>query len=211
MSQEKYWDEAAGKKEFTVEFKLELFGRYVTPESRILDFGCGYGRTLLELQNSGYRQLYGIDISSQMLRIASEKLQQAEFVRSADLTIPYPDDFFDAAILLGTLTSIFGNDDQAKLIAELSRTLKPGGIIYAGDFLLNDDARNVQRYRQFEYEFNQYGVFKLAEGAVLRHHSAEYIKQLLSSFKQLHYERVVHRTMNGHLSNGFIYIGAKPD
>lgn len=210
MSQEKYWDETAGKKEFTIEFKPELFAKYVTPESRVLDFGCGYARTLLELHNSGYRQLYGIDISSQMLKIASKKLQQAEFVRRADLTVPYPDDFFDATILLGTLTAIFGNDKQTKLITELLRILKPGGIIYAGDFLLNDDARNVQRYQKFEHEFNQYGVFKLAEGAILRHHSTEYIKQLFSGFQKLNYEQVTHHTMNGHLSNGFIYIGAKP-
>jgi 2-polyprenyl-3-methyl-5-hydroxy-6-metoxy-1,4-benzoquinol methylase len=62
MSQEKYWDKVAGKKEFTVKFKPELFAQYVGTSGRVLDFGCGYGRTLRELHDRGFKKLYGIDL-----------------------------------------------------------------------------------------------------------------------------------------------------
>jgi len=65
--QEAYWDKVAEKKEFPVPFSIEMFQRYVSKEMNVLEVGCGYGRILNELHNSGFESLIGIDISQNMI------------------------------------------------------------------------------------------------------------------------------------------------
>jgi ubiquinone/menaquinone biosynthesis C-methylase UbiE len=95
------------------------------------------------------------------------------------------------------------------LISEIYRVLKPAGILYINDFLINTDERNQSRYRKFEAKYGVYGIFELPEGAVLRHHSEKWLKELLYDFRTLKYEHLTFTTMNGHKSNGFYFIGEK--
>lgn len=67
MKQQEYWNSVSEKKEFTTPFQAEEFSKYVNKESRILDVGCGYGRTLDELYRKGFRNLIGIDFSRGMI------------------------------------------------------------------------------------------------------------------------------------------------
>lgn len=207
MNQETYWDSVAGIKEFTVKFYPEMIAGLVPENAPLLDFGCGYGRTLQELDRLGYTSLHGLDISAKMLEIASARLPGVKFSRCANFKIPYPDAFFSGVLLIGVLTSIQSSADQELLLSELIRVLKPGGVIYAGDFLLNTDERNLKRYSQFEQKYHQYGVFEPEPGVVLRHHSVDYILKLFSNFELIEFKQTVHRTMNGNTSNGFILTG----
>ena len=59
MNQKDYWDSVSEKKEFTTPFQAEAFSKYVGKDALIVDIGCGYGRTLNELQQLGYTQLVG--------------------------------------------------------------------------------------------------------------------------------------------------------
>jgi predicted TPR repeat methyltransferase len=43
---------------------------YVQPSDRILDFGCGTGLSGLALQNAGFTNIDGLDISAPMLEKA---------------------------------------------------------------------------------------------------------------------------------------------
>jgi ubiquinone/menaquinone biosynthesis C-methylase UbiE len=209
LNQEAYWDKVAGKKDFTVKFYPEMVAGLLKPQSAILDFGCGYGRTLRELAAMGYTSLYGADSSAEMLKLAGQSLPSAILVQNSGLTIPFPDEQFDAVLLIAVLTSIIADHDQAKLISELYRVLKPGGIIYAGDFLLNSDERNLERYRNSASKYHCYGVFELDEGVVLRHHAEAYVRQLFEAFAALDFKLVEHHTMNGHQANGFILTARK--
>jgi len=85
--------------------------------------------------------------------------------------IPFPDGEFDSVLLIGVLTSNVEDDAQENLISEISRVLKGAGILYIADFLINQDERNLKRYQKYEDEYGIYGVFKLDEGLVLRHHT----------------------------------------
>lgn len=91
---------------------------------------------------------------------------------------------------------------------EVKRVLKPEGIIYINDFLLNDDERNKNRYAEYYEKYNIYGVFELADGAVSRHHNEERVKEWTSDFQQLEYEKVEYVRMNGNRSNGMVYMGS---
>ena len=209
MEQRDYWDSVSEKKEFTTPFQAEAFSRYVGKDALIVDIGCGYGRTLNELYQQGYSHLIGFDFSPEMIRRGQRQFPDLDLRVKEDETIALQDASVDAVILFAVLTCIVKNGDQQKLISEIHRILKPNGIIYVNDFLLNTDERNTSRYSQYQEQFGVYGAFELPEGAVVRHHSEEWIRELLHDFGQEEFEHLIFTTMNGHKSNGFYFIGVK--
>ncbi len=206
--QKEYWDSAIDKA-FTVPFDHDLFESRVSKTAAILDFGCGYGRTLKELASSGYSNLTGMDFSEVMLERAKNELPEAIFIKNEGVEIPAPDASFDAVIALAVFTSIAADEDQEKLIREILRVLKPGGVFYFADFLLNEDERNLKRYEKYQDKYGAYGVFELPEGAVLRHHESKHIAELTAPFIPVKFRKTVFVTMNGHESNGFHFLGIK--
>ncbi len=211
MEQKNYWNDVAEAKTFTTPFQSKEFERYVSKSSIIVDVGCGYGRTLNELSALGYENLTGFDFSEEMIKRGKVTFPQLNLNTMSDGHIPADDNSVDAVILFAVLTCISSNDGQEALIKEICRVLKKDGIIYVNDFLLNEDDRNLERYEKHRKKYGVYGVFELPEGAVLRHHSEEWIDTLLSGFKRLEFEHLTFTTMNGNKSNGFYYIGRKTE
>lgn len=205
--QDKYWDKVAPTKEFATPFNMELFKKHVKEDSKILDYGCGYGRTIKYLINNGYTNLTGIDFSEKMIERAKKEESMIEFKVVKNNILPFKDNSFDAVLLLAVLTCVIYDDDQDKIIKEIKRVLKPEGVIYINDFLVNTDQRNMMRYEKFKEKYNCYGVFELEEGAILRHFDENRICELTNRFDEIEYKKVVYTTMNGNKSNGFNYIG----
>lgn len=206
-NQKEYWNGAADTKEFTTPFQIELFEKHVGKNAKILDVGCGYGRTLSQLGENGYKNLCGIDFSEKMIERGKKLNPKLDLSVMAGKNIPFDEKSFDCVILFAVLTCIIDNAEQEYLLSEIKRVLKPGGILYINDFLLNEDRRNLDRYDKFKEKYGQYGVFELPEGAVLRHQSPERVKELTAGFETLEQEKVVYTTMNGHKSNGFYFLG----
>lgn len=208
METSAYWDSVAGEKPFTVPFYPEKIST-LPKDAPLLDFGCGYGRTLLELRQLGYHNLYGMDISPKMIELTGKTLPEADLRIFRGTPLPYPDESFAGVLLLGLLTAVPDSEEQSQLIGELSRILLRGGLIYVGDFLLNHDERNLARYRRFESKYQEFGVFETEDGAVLRHHSTQYLQELFRQFRQSEYQTETFTTMNGHVANGFTLICEK--
>lgn len=171
--QKEYWNEVANEKQFTTPFQFDWFSKYVNKEAAILDYGCGYGRTLLELKQNQFMNLYGVDFSEEMIKRAKIFNKDIYFEVIESGKIPFPDRSFDAVLLFAVLTCVYSNEEQEAILQEVKRVLKPGGVIYINDFLLNDDERNIERYTKYHEKYHTYGVFELADGAVLRHHHEE--------------------------------------
>lgn len=207
MKQKDYWNSVSEKKKFTTPFQADEFSKYVKKDSYILDVGCGYGRTLNELYHNGYSNLIGIDFSSGMIERGKQQFPYLDLRVRDDRTLALPDASIDAVILFAVLTCIQTNEEQKQLLSEIRRVLKPKGILYVNDFLLNRDKRNLLRYKKYKETYGIYGVFELSEGAVCRHHDETYIKQLLKDFSEQEYKHLTFTTMNGHQSNGFYFIG----
>lgn len=207
--QKAYWDKVAGYKNFTTPIFIELLKKYLELDSSILDFGCGQGRILQQLKNEGFRKLYGVDISGKMIEIADKNLPRADLKVNIEVSIPYNDSSFDCVIVAAVLTCVIGSDDQRKLLAEFKRILKPKGIVYINDFLINNDRRNISRYEKYKKKYGIYGVFEIEEGVAMRHHTIQWICELTSSFTKLLFEEKTYTTMNGHISKGFCFIGVK--
>ena len=145
-----------------------------------------------------------------MLARAAAIAPHSMFVRNDGYGLPFGDDRFDAVLLFAVLTCIPDSDQQLSLVAETERVLRPGGLLYLRDVLVNDDARNLERYARDAEKYKCYGVFELPEGVVVRHHSKEWIAQITSSFQKLQYEPFEVTTMNGNASAAFQYLGRKP-
>ncbi|SHF19722.1 Methyltransferase domain-containing protein [Seinonella peptonophila] len=206
-SQLKYWNSVANEKEFTTDFQNELFSKYVNKDGYILDYGCGYGRTLLDLNERKFTNLYGVDFSEAMIKRAKSHGMPIQFDTVESGKIPFSDNFFDAVLLLAVLTCVYQDQEQNDILNEIKRVLKPEGILYINDFLLNDDQRNKKRYEQYSDKYSTYGVFELSDGAILRHHSENRVGKLTRDFEELKYEKIRFFTMNGNRSNGFVYVG----
>ncbi len=169
--------------------------------------GCGYGRTLDELYHNGYHNLIGIDFSKGMIERGKQQFPYLDLRVKDNEKISLPDASVDAVILFAVLTCIQTNEEQKQLLTEIKRVLKPQGILYVNDFLLNTDERNLTRYAEYKEAYGIYGVFELPEGAVCRHHDEAWIKQLLKDFSEQEYSHLTFTTMNGNQSNGFYFIG----
>ena len=205
-----YWDRVATEKRFSHPLNLAWLESYSDRQARILDYGCGYGRTLAELSQAGFQNLVGVDFSEAMLARASVVAPRPKLVRNDGHSMSFKDDCFDAVLLFAVLTCIPDGNEQRFLLAEGKRVLRPGGLLYLSDVLINDDQRNRERYERDAEKYDCYGVFELPEGVVVRHHRKEWIEEITSPFEQLEYEPFTVTTMNGNASAAFQYLGRKP-
>jgi SAM-dependent methyltransferase len=209
LPQISYWDRVAHEKRFSHPLRLDWLAKYSNQQARILDYGCGYGRTLADLSQAGFTNLVGVDFSERMLARARAEVSGAELIRNDGHGLPFKNDCFDVVLLFAVLTCIPDDNEQQSLVAEAERVLRPGGLSYLSDLLVNDDERNRARYEQHAESHGCYGVFELPEGVVVRHHRREWIEEIVSPFKQLEFEPFTVTTMNGNASAAFQYLGRK--
>ncbi|MCF3122760.1 class I SAM-dependent methyltransferase [Streptomyces arenae] len=211
-SQTGYWDAVAATKTFT----HPLYAPWLAGVDRgaaVLDYGCGYGRTLEALTAHGFRDLAGVDASAGMIERARARLAAPRFdVLTAPPETGRPDASVDLVVLFAVLTCVPRADAQRRLIAELGRVLRPGGLLYVSDYLLQDDARNRERYERFAERTGDhaYGVFETSDGAVCRHHTEDRLRTLLAGFEPVDCRRVTVSTMNGHEAAGAQFLVRKP-
>lgn len=189
---------------------MDVFREYVRSDARILDFGCGYGRTLTELASEGYTHLTGIDFSQPLIERGKAEQPGLDLTAYSGGPLPYEDDSFDAALMLGVFTCMIETKMQAETLIELRRVLKRGGVLYINDFLLNRDRRNLDRYKLGQEKYGVYGIFDLPDGGVMRHHDRNHMEALFFDFEILVFEETVYETMNGHHSEGFYTIVRMP-
>ena len=206
-NQAQYWDRVAWAKTFTLPVNLPLLRTHLPLDSKILDYGCGYGRTCQELAACGYSTITGVDSSSEMIRRARQMNPGLRFDVHTASDLPYAENTFDAILLIAVLTCIPAGEDQRSLVGTLKRVLRPAGILHVVDYVLQTDERNRQRYARYADEFGVYGVFRLEEGGIFRHHSLDWIKVLLADFELVDLSFVDVRTMNGHPARAFQYSG----
>lgn len=208
-SQLEYWNTEGTRKAFAHPLNLRRVRQWLTPESRIMDFGCGYGRSLGELFNADYRDLIGLDFSPAMIAAARERFPEIEFHELQSSTIPLPDASVDGVLLFSVLTCVPTDDGQRALVAELHRVLNPGGLLYISDLGLQQDERNLSRYARDEAKYGTYGVFDLPEGVTVRHHDPKWIQTLTSAFYPVALDEIEVVTMNGNPAKAFQWFGLK--
>jgi len=98
----------------------------------LLDVGCNWGRWTIAAARAGYRPI-GIDPSYEAIvaarRIASQLGADARYLVADARRLPFPDGTFDVVFSYGVLQH-FSKADAAVAVAEIARTLKPGGTSF---------------------------------------------------------------------------------
>lgn len=115
---------------------------------KIVDVGCGTGRTLLQLARAyPDADYYGLDPSPENLRLARQKLNrhQVTLLAQAPGDIPVKDGYFDVV----TSTYIFHQlprTERVEVLREMYRVLKPGGLLVVQDSVQNVDAPELAHF-----------------------------------------------------------------
>jgi SAM-dependent methyltransferase len=95
----------------------------------VLDVPCGFGRHTLPLARAGYRAV-GVDRSAALLAEAERRAQgdlRPRLVHADYRRLPFAEAGFDAAVCLFTSLGYLGDEEDARVLAEIGRVLRPGG------------------------------------------------------------------------------------
>jgi len=96
---------------------------------RLLNLGCAHGPDFLPFRQDF--ELYGIDFSTEMLKLAQRYSGKFDFTVSlaaADVRcLPYRDGTFDWAVSVATYHHLKDKEERLRALQELRRVLKPGG------------------------------------------------------------------------------------
>ena len=101
---------------------------------KVLDVGYGTG-TDLELYSQVECDVYGVDVSPAMLRVARRRLgDHADLRLCSAAQLPFKDEFFDLVLSTYTLHEI-PYEDRSSVILEMMRVVKSNGRILLTDYL----------------------------------------------------------------------------
>lgn len=106
--------------------------QYLKGREKVLDAGCGTGRDAFFLSSKGL-EVIGVDASRIAIQRAKEKTgsqSNPEFLVGQVENLPFSDSSFDAAYS----GYVLGGSTLEGQFKELSRTIKPDGILYVAMF-----------------------------------------------------------------------------
>lgn len=112
----------------------------IQPGEKAMDVGCGTGTlAILAKQTAGQKAtLYGVDASPQMIERAQEKARNAgvdvTFQTGLVESIQFPDGTFDVVMNSLMFHHLPSTELKRSALAEMYRTLKPGGRLLVIDF-----------------------------------------------------------------------------
>jgi arsenite methyltransferase len=123
------------------ERKIAITRARLTPQSIVLDIGCGTGSLALLLAPSA-GHVHGLDYSSAMIRIARDKAQ-AQQVGNVSFHVGAFDDGFSAFAdgsvdLICAYSLLHLLDDPAAGLQRIQRLLKPGGVLVSSTVCLGE-------------------------------------------------------------------------
>lgn len=140
--------ELSRKNLFDNEF-LPIFFKFLSIKnnSKILDVGTGLGyiARLLYAQKKSI-DITGIDINKRLIKLATKESciakQKIKYAAMSAYSLKFPDAFFDLVIEQTVLINLPRPD---KIIKEMIRVTKPGGLIVAIEPVVQYDHHNVYR------------------------------------------------------------------
>lgn len=133
-------DEASYKK------KLAMTQKYLTPDMRVVEFGCGTGSTAIE-HAPLVKHYHAIDVSEKMIEIAQAKAADAgisnlEFTVGTLEEANAPDESCEAMLGLNILHLV---PDLDGTLATVARMLVPGGHFFSSTVCLKNLQGNLWR------------------------------------------------------------------
>ncbi|MDD5133561.1 MAG: class I SAM-dependent methyltransferase [Candidatus Nanoarchaeia archaeon] len=127
------------KKAYETDESITHYGiEYITPseqklieeyfKGKILDLGCGCGRTTKYLADKKYNVI-GVEIVKGMVDLAKKRYSKIKFIVGDACKLDFPDKTFDVVFFsYNGMDYIFPEEKRILAIKEISRVLKNGGI-----------------------------------------------------------------------------------
>ena len=144
-----FWDRVAEKysrrpvpDEAVYQHKLAVTQRYFSPDSKVLEIGCGTGTTAVH-HAPAVAHIRAIDISTNMIEIARRRASEAG-VHNVDFEVARIDELkvedasYDAVLGLSILHLV---EDRQVVIDDVFRMLKPGGVFVTSTICLGDNMK----------------------------------------------------------------------
>lgn len=127
----------------------EEFCKYLDLKTgeRVLDVGCGIGGGAFHMAKTYGVNVYGVDLSSNMITIALEKQMQEQLANKicfemSDITgANYPESSFDVIYSRDTILHI---DDKRTLFSRFWKWLRPGGRLLISDYCRGELEQTVE-------------------------------------------------------------------
>ena len=99
----------------------------LTPDSRVLDAGCGAGVPVMKLLTEAEHRVVGLDFSARQLSLAYSRVPGVDLVRGDLTALPFPQEHFDAVVSFYAIIHVPRRDHSA-ILQECHRILRPGGL-----------------------------------------------------------------------------------
>jgi tRNA (cmo5U34)-methyltransferase len=119
------------------------------PPHRVLDLGTGTGVTALRvLESIPGSQVVGVDVSSEMLQRARQRLrrQRGRFtLRESDIVNPQLDGLYHAIVSVLAIHHLWA-DEKRHLFSRLWEHLTPGGVLVVADAFRHASDRLLELY-----------------------------------------------------------------
>lgn len=110
--------------------RARLFGRVVAglavrQRAAVLELGCGAGTYVRYLAGVGHR-VVGVDYSLPTLQRALDVDPGGHYAAADGYALPFAPGVFDLVTCIGVLQA---SNDPARLVGEMARVLRPGGLV----------------------------------------------------------------------------------
>ena len=122
---------------------------YIPKNAKILDLGCGAGRTTFNLYKIGYKNIIGLDLANNMIsaanKYAREHQYNIDFITGDACSLPFENNIFDFVFFsFNGLQLIPKEKNRMQVIYEVYRVLRKGGY-----FIFTAHNREDKNYRCF--------------------------------------------------------------
>ena len=110
--------------------EIKIFKKYIPTKTKwkILDLGCGTGRTTKYLIYYGH-EVIGVDISKEMIATAKSLIPDVDFAVGDACNLPFRSNLFDCVIFsFNGIDYIYPENLRIKALLEINRVLKNNGL-----------------------------------------------------------------------------------
>ncbi len=191
--------------------ELEQFADFVQKGQKVLDWGCGNGRLVHLLKNKDV-EYYGIDQSSEMIRVAKEEFARevqegwVHFECNEEGKLNFSENFFDLVFAIASVHHLPDPDTRLNFFKDIFLKLKKGGLF----IMTNWNLESAWAQEKFKKDWQKIGEndylipWKNQEGEILveryyHHFNFHELQELLEkvgfSIEKWYYARGVEKVV----------------
>lgn len=142
---------------------VEEIMNFAKPYGKILSIGCGYGiiEMLMKDMSNEIEEIVGLDITPKKIDYMEKIIDKFDIdhikcIQGDASELPYPDESFDYAFIIESLSHIDHSDKVDKALEEAVRVLKDNGNISVIDLNNGMNPRMIYRAWKFEHFKEKY-------------------------------------------------------